>query len=70
MSLKEQVSSQLNQLSEAELAKVSLQYIIELKGQLPPRRVKNDAYLDVRKAFKDVSGSMSQFIIDEREDRL
>ncbi|WP_020598077.1 hypothetical protein [Spirosoma panaciterrae] len=69
MSLKEQVSSQLNQLSEAELAKVS-QYIIELKGQLPPRRVKNDAYLDVRKAFKDVSGSMSQFIIDEREDRL
>ncbi len=69
MSLKEQVSSQLNQLSEAELAKVS-QYIIELKGLLPPRRIKNNAYLNVRKVLEDVSGSMGQSIIIEREDRL
>ncbi|GAB4025457.1 hypothetical protein GCM10028809_06420 [Spirosoma gilvum] len=69
MSLKEQVSSQLNQLSEAELAKVS-QYIIELQGQLPPRRTKNNAYLTVRKALEDVSGSISQSTIVEREDRI
>ncbi len=69
MSLKEQVASQLNQLSEPELAKVS-QYIAELKEQLPPRRIKNDAYLKVRKALTGVKDSMSQSIIDERADRI
>lgn len=69
MKLKEQVTSQLNQLSESELAKVS-QYIAELKSQLPPRRVKNDAYLKVKEALKGVQGSMSQFVIEQRTDRI
>ncbi len=68
MSLKEQVTSQLNQLSEPELAKVS-QYIAQIKKQLPPRRVKNNAYLKVREALTGVQ-DMSQLIIDERADRL
>ena len=69
MNLKEQVTSQLNQLSEAELTKVA-QYIAEMKEQLPPPRNKNDAYLKVRAALKGVQGSMSQLIIDERADRV
>ena len=67
--LKERVTSQLNQLSEVELAKVS-QYIAEIKKQLPPRRAKNDAYLKVKEALKNVQSSTSQLIIDEREDRV
>lgn len=69
MSLKEQVTSQLDQLSDSELAKVS-QYIAEMKDLLPPRRNKNEAYLKVRGVLKGVQDSMSQFVIDEREDRL
>ncbi|MFD2571878.1 hypothetical protein ACFSUS_14635 [Spirosoma soli] len=69
MSLKEQVASQLDQLTEPELARVA-HYIAELKDQLPPRRIKNDAYLEVREALKGIEGSMSQFIIDERTDRV
>jgi hypothetical protein len=69
MSLKEQVTSQLNQLSESELAKVS-KYIAEIKDQLPPTRIKNNAYLKVREALEGGQGSLSQLIIDEREDRL
>ena len=69
MNLKEQVASQLNQLSNDELMKVS-QYIAELKEQLPPRRVKNNAYLKAREALKGINGSMSQLIINEREERV
>jgi len=69
MNLKEQVASQLNQLSDSELAKVS-QYIAEMKEQLPPRRVKNKAYLKVREVLKSIDGSMSQLVIDERKDRI
>lgn len=69
MSLKERVTAQLGQLSEVELARVS-EYIAEIKEQLPVRRSKNSAYLKVKEVLKGSQASMSQQIIDERDDRV
>lgn len=67
----DQLTADLHLLSDQDLKKVE-KLVEGLKVKLPPKKVKNDAYLKVRAVLKDTKGDglTSQVIIDERADRL
>lgn len=71
MKLKEQTKRKLDELEPKALAQV-YDLITELKRSGQPRKRKaiNDGYLKARDALKQCKGSLSEDIIQEREDRI
>jgi len=71
MKLKEQAIKRLDELKPEALARV-YDLITELKrtDQVKKRKTTNTEYLKVREALKQCKGSLSEDIINEREDRI
>ena len=71
MKLKDQAIKKLNELKPEALARV-YDLIIELKRTEPTKKSKTTAadYIKVRKALKQCKGSLSDDILQEREDRI
>ncbi len=71
MKLKEQAIKRLEELKPEALARV-YDLITELKrtDQTKKRKATNTDYLKVREALKQCKGSLSEDIIQEREDRI
>lgn len=72
MLAKDLVLKELEDMEGGELLK-TLEYIHLLKKARPnlrPKRIITEDHLKVQEALKNVKGSMSQFIIDERADRI
>ena len=70
MKLKEQAIKKLDELKPGALARV-YDLIIELKrtNQAKKSKTTADDYIKVRKALKQCKGSLSEDIIQEREER-
>ncbi len=71
MKLKEQAIKRLEELKPEALARV-YDLITELKrtDKAKKRKMTNTDYLKVREALKQCKGSLSEDIIQEREDRI
>ena len=71
MKLKEQAIKRLEELKPEALARV-YDLITELKrtDKAKKRKTTNTDYLKVREALKQCKGSLSEDIIQEREDRI
>ena len=71
MKLKERAIKRLDELKPEALARV-YDLITELKrtDQVKKRKPTNTEYLKVREALKQCKGSLSEDIINEREDRI
>ena len=71
MKLKEQAIKKLDELKPEALARV-YDLIVELKGteQAEKSKTATADYIKVRKALKQCKGSLSDDIIQEREDRI
>jgi uncharacterized membrane-anchored protein YjiN (DUF445 family) len=71
MKLKEQAIKKLDELKPEALARV-YDLIVELKRTEQPEKSKTTTadYIKVREALKQCKGSLSDDIIQEREDRI
>jgi len=68
--LKEQAMNDLNELNSIEVAKVyELIQFIKCRKQ-HPQPLHNTAYLKVREALQTCSGSLSDDVYHDREERL
>jgi hypothetical protein len=70
MSLRDQTVQEIDRLSPVDLAKV-YNIIYAMKGTgVASEKKQNSAYLNARKILSRCTVSLSQEIIDQREDRI
>lgn len=72
MLVKEQIVTELNSLGSPELFRI-YEYVLTMKQVQKiqqVKKIKNSHYLKVREALKNLKTSLSQTIIEEREDRV
>jgi hypothetical protein len=71
LNIKEQTIKELNELNPEALARV-YDLISELKRTSHTKKIKTTTadYIKVREALKQCKGSLSEDIIEEREDRI